>query len=118
MKMEMEKTIFTNDIKPRFALIQVGENEDVNAEIADFKEECEIDGIVFSWYFFPEDISTEELIFELEELAPFEDGLMLVSPKESLINVDEEKLMVALARLEEQVVGTQRPERRETACLW
>jgi 5,10-methylene-tetrahydrofolate dehydrogenase/methenyl tetrahydrofolate cyclohydrolase len=114
----MEKITSTSDTKPRFALIQIGENEDVNAEIADFKEECEIDGIVFSWYFFPEDINTEELIFELEELAPFEDGLMLVSPKESLMNIDEEKLMAALARLEEQVVGSQRPERRGTACLW
>ena len=117
MKMEMEKIISTSDTKPRFALIQIGENEDVSAEIADFKAECEIDGIVFSWYFFPEDINTEELIFELEELAPFEDGLMLVSPKESLMNIDEDKLMLALARLEEQVVGTQRPERREAACL-
>ena len=109
--MEMEKTISTNDIKPRFALIQVGENEDVSAEIADFKEECEIDGIVFSWYFFPEDIGTEDLIFELEELAPFEDGLMLVA-KEKLINVDEEQLALALGRIEKELVGAQRPERR------
>ena len=111
MMMEMEKTISTNDIKPRFALIQIGEDEAIDAEIADFKEECEIDGIVFSWYFFPEDINTEDLIFELEELAPFEDGLMLVA-KEKLINVDEEQLALALGRIEEELVGAQRPERR------
>lgn len=111
MRTVMEKTIFTNDIKPRLALVQIGEDENMSIKIADFKMECEVDDITFSWYFFPEDIGTEELIFELEELAPFEDSLMIVA-KENLINVDEGRLTLALSRIEEELVGAQRPERR------
>jgi 5,10-methylene-tetrahydrofolate dehydrogenase/methenyl tetrahydrofolate cyclohydrolase len=61
----------------RLAVIQVGDVEASTREIRNKKKKCEEAGIEFEWYIFDEDISTEDLIFEIKALLPHVDELSI-----------------------------------------
>ena len=73
---------------PKLAVIQVGNVEASNRYIKNKKKDCEEVGIKFEWYHFDETITQEELIFEIQNLNPFVDGLIVQLPLPDHINLD------------------------------
>lgn len=73
------------------AVVQVGENEASLRYIRNKKKDCEEVGIVFEWYHYPEEITTEELIFEIEDLQAHVSGLIVQLPLPQHIDVERVK---------------------------
>lgn len=60
----------------KLTAIQVGESKYLSKRIEKYKIKCQQKNIDFEWYFYPEDISTEELKQEVIDLLPFVDRLL------------------------------------------
>ena len=54
--------------KPTLAVIQVGNNEASLRYIRNKQKDCEEVGIIFEWYYFEEDITTEEMVEEIRKI--------------------------------------------------
>lgn len=81
--------------RPILAVVQVGNNEASNRYIKHKKKDCEEVGIKFEWYWFPEDITTEELIAEIGALQPHVSGLIVQMPLPQ--HIDETAIKMAIA---------------------
>lgn len=78
---------FAEHEKPKLAVIQIGNHEASNRYIKHKKNDCEEVGIVFEWYYYEEDITTIELVKEIEDLLPYTDGLIVQMPLPDHIDV-------------------------------
>jgi methylenetetrahydrofolate dehydrogenase (NADP+)/methenyltetrahydrofolate cyclohydrolase len=87
---------FPEGIKcPTLAVIQVGNNEASNRYIRNKKKDCEEVGINFEWYYYPEDIDTENLVIEIKDLMPYVDGLIVQMPLPD--HIDETAIKLAIS---------------------
>lgn len=77
---EIIDTEFLVEEKPKLAVIQIGNNEASNRYIKHKKNDCLEVGILFEWYWYEEDITTEELVREIKDLLPFVDGMIVQMP--------------------------------------
>ncbi len=96
---QQEKAKIANLIKtankvPKLAVIQVGDNPASNKYITNKKKDCEEVGIKFEWYHFPEDITTDELIFNIDDIQKEVDAIIVQMPVPKHINVKEIELAV------------------------
>ena len=80
--------------KPRLAVIQVGNNEASTRYIRNKKKDCEEIGIIFEWYYYEEDITTDNLILEIKDLQQYVDGLIVQMPLP--IHIDETAITLAI----------------------
>ena len=86
---------FSNGIaKPRLAVFQVGSVEASTRYIKNKKKDCEEVGIEFEWYYYPEDITTEELKCEIIDLMDYVDGLIVQMPLPDHIDVEVLKMAI------------------------
>ena len=80
-KIEIKDVIkrdFSDFVKePTLAVFQVGNVEASTRYIRNKKKDCEEVGIKFEWYYFPEEITTEELVYEIKDLNDYVDGLIV-----------------------------------------
>lgn len=77
-KNKIKKYIKENFEKaPSIAVIQVGNNEASNRYIKNKKKDCEEVGIDFQWYGYEEEITTKDLIIEIQDLLPYVDGMLV-----------------------------------------
>lgn len=74
-----------------FAVVQVGENEASNRYK---KKDCEEVGIKCEWYWYPEDITEDELLAEIGDLQPYVDALMVLMPLPQHISVEKVKTAI------------------------
>lgn len=81
-------------LEPRLAVIQVGSVEASTRYIKNKKKDCEEVGISFEWYFYPEEISTEELACEIKDLEPHVNGLIVQMPLPGHIDLEAIKLAI------------------------
>lgn len=72
----------------------MGNNEVSNRYIKNKKRDCEEVGIKFEWYYYPEEITTENLKTEIQDLMPYADGLIVQMPLPSHIDVSAIKLAI------------------------
>lgn len=93
-KEELKELIALLDKKPVLAVIQVGNNEASNRYIKNKKKDCEEVGIDCQWYYYPEEITTEQLIMEIKDLQDFVDGLIVQLPLPRSIDVEQVKLAI------------------------
>jgi methylenetetrahydrofolate dehydrogenase (NADP+)/methenyltetrahydrofolate cyclohydrolase len=94
-KSEIKSYIEASKTAPVLAVIQVGDVEASNRYIKNKKKDCEEVGIKFEWYHFDEDIDTEGLVFEIENLLPHVDGLMVQMPLPEHIDVNVIKTAIS-----------------------
>ena len=66
--------------KPTLAVFQIGNVEASTRYIRNKKKDCEEVGINFEWYYYPEEITTEELVCEIKDMTPYVDGLIVQMP--------------------------------------
>lgn len=86
LKNAIEKEFAENE-KPKLAVIQIGNHEASNRYIKHKKNDCEEVGIMFEWYYYEEDITTIELVQEIEDLLPYTDGLIVQMPLPDHIDI-------------------------------
>ena len=79
---------------PKLAVIQVGDNPASNKYITNKKKDCEEVGIKFEWYHFPEDITTDELIFNIDDIQKEVDAIIVQMPVPKHINVKAVELAI------------------------
>jgi methylenetetrahydrofolate dehydrogenase (NADP+)/methenyltetrahydrofolate cyclohydrolase len=79
---------------PRLAVFQVGNVEASTRYIRNKKKDCEEVGITFEWYYFPEEITTEELVCEIKDMTPYVDGLIVQMPLPD--HIDETAIKLAI----------------------
>lgn len=79
---------------PKLAVIQVGDNPASNKYITNKKKDCEEVGIKFEWYHFPEEVNTDELIFNIEDIQKEVDAIIVQMPLPKHINVKEVELAI------------------------
>ena len=79
---------------PKLAVIQVGDNSASNKYITNKKKDCEEVGIKFEWYHFPEDITTDELIFNIDDIQKEVDAIIVQMPVPKHINVKAVELAI------------------------
>lgn len=79
---------------PKLAVIQVGDNPASNKYITNKKKDCEEVGIKFEWYHFPEEVNTDELIFNIEDIQKEVDAIIIQMPLPKHINVKEVELAI------------------------
>lgn len=72
----------------KIAVVQVGNNEASNRYIRNKKKDCEEVGIDCEWYYYPEEITTDDLIFEIADLLPYVDGMIVQLPLPEHIDFD------------------------------
>ena len=53
--------------KPTLAVFQIGNNEASTRYIRNKKKDCEEVGINFEWYYYPEEITTNDLVQEIKD---------------------------------------------------
>lgn len=94
-KEDIERDFTEDTKKPTLAVIQVGNNEASNRYIKNKKKDCEEVGIVFEWYLYPEDITTDDLKVEIIDLLPYVDGLIVQMPLPKHIDVEVIKLAIS-----------------------
>lgn len=82
------------DTQPSLAVIQVGDNEASNRYIRNKKKECEEVGIQCQWYYYPEEITTDKLIIEIQDLQDYVDGLIVQMPLPA--HIDETAIKLAI----------------------
>ena len=80
MKEIIENEFFDFIKKPTLAVIQVGNVEASTRYIRNKKKDCEEVGINFEWYYYPEEITTEELVCEIKDIIDYVDGLIVQMP--------------------------------------
>lgn len=59
------------------AIIQIGNSRKETARLNRLKSFLEFFGIVVEWYYFESNIKAQDLIFEIENLKPFVDKIIL-----------------------------------------
>lgn len=72
----------------------MGNNEASNRYIKNKKKDCEEVGIDCQWYYYPEEITTEQLILEIKDLQDHVDSLIVQLPLPRSIAVEEIKLAI------------------------
>ena len=87
IKANIEKNYPVPAKKPLLAVFQVGDMEASTTYIKNKKKDCEEVGIDFEWYYFEEDITTEELKIEIEDMMDYVDGLIIQMPLPDHIDV-------------------------------
>ena len=95
----MLKTTIENNFpdfvkKPTLAVFQIGNVEASTRYIRNKKKDCEEVGIDFEWYYYPEEITTEELVQEIKDMTPYVDGLIVQMPLPDHIDVNAIKLAI------------------------
>ena len=65
---------------PQLAIIQIGDVEASNRYVRNKIKDCEEVGIAAHLYHFDDDITQEDLIFEIQALSPHYDGLLIQLP--------------------------------------
>lgn len=93
-KQELKNSIALLDKELILAVIQVGNNEASNRYIKNKKKDCEEVGINCQWYYYPEEITTEQLILEIKDLQEHVDGLIVQLPLPRSIDVEQVKLAI------------------------
>ena len=79
---------FTDFIKkPTLAVFQIGNNEASTRYIRNKKKDCEEVGINFEWYYYPEEITTNDLVQEIKDMTDYVDGLIVQMPLPDHIDV-------------------------------
>ena len=73
--------------KPTLAVFQIGNNEASTRYIRNKKKDCEEVGINFEWYYYPEEITTNDLIQEIKDMNDYVDGLIIQMPLPDHIDV-------------------------------
>ena len=76
--------------QPQLAIIQVGENPASERYIRNKRKDCAEIGIVAHHYWFPSTITTSELIFEINEIQPFYNGIIVQQPLPT--HIDQEAI--------------------------
>ena len=66
--------------KPTLAVFQIGNIEASTRYIRNKKKDCEEVGINFEWYYYPEEITTNELVQEIKDMNDYVDGLIVQMP--------------------------------------
>ena len=84
----------SEQLAPRLAVIQVGNNEASNRYIKNKKKDCEEVGIICEWYYYEESITTEMLKLEIEDLMDHVDGLIVQMPLPD--HIDETAIKLAI----------------------
>ena len=95
----MLKTTIENNFpdfvkKPTLAVFQIGNVEASTRYIRNKKKDCEEVGIDFEWYYYPEEITTKELVQEIKDMNDFVDGLIVQMPLPDHIDVTAIKLAI------------------------
>ena len=86
---------FTDFIKkPTLAVFQIGNNEASTRYIRNKKKDCEEVGINFEWYYYPVEITTEELVQEIKDMNDYVDGLIVQMPLPD--HIDEMAIKLAI----------------------
>jgi methylenetetrahydrofolate dehydrogenase (NADP+)/methenyltetrahydrofolate cyclohydrolase len=80
--------------KPTLAVFQIGNVEASTRYIRNKKKDCEEVGIDFEWYYYPEEITTKELVQEIKDMNDFVDGLIVQMPLPDHIDVTAIKLAI------------------------
>ena len=80
--------------KPTLAVFQIGNIEASTRYIRNKKKDCEEVGIIFEWYYYPEEITTKELVQEIKDMTPYVDGLIVQMPLPDHIDVAAIKLAI------------------------
>ena len=79
---------------PRLAVFQIGNVEASTRYIKNKKKDCEEVGIEFEWYYYPEDITTNELVCEIKDMTPYVDGLIVQMPLPDHIDIEAIKTAI------------------------
>lgn len=74
--------------KPQLAIIQVGNNPASERYIRNKRNDCDEVGIIAHHYWFEEDITTEELLFEINTIQEFYNGVIVQQPLPPQIDQD------------------------------
>ena len=80
--------------KPTLAVFQIGNVEASNRYIKHKKADCEEVGINFEWYYYPEEITTKELICEIKDMLDYTDGLIVQMPVPEHIDIEAVKMAI------------------------
>lgn len=80
--------------KPILAVFQVGDVEASTRYIRNKKKDCEEVGIIFEWYYYPVEITTEELVQEIKDMNDYVDGLIVQMPLPD--HIDETAIKLAI----------------------
>lgn len=80
LKKELKTKISAFDDPPTLAIIQIGEVEASNRYVNNKIKDCTAVGIMAHRYWYSDKITENELIEEIEHLAPFYDGLIVQLP--------------------------------------
>ena len=93
------KDIITKDFsnvvkKPTLAVFQIGDVEASTRYIRNKKKDCEEVGINFEWYYYPVEITTEELVQEIKDMNDYVDGLIVQMPLPDHIDLTAIKLVI------------------------
>ena len=89
IKLEVENE-FAEKV-PSLAVIQLGNREESIRYVRNKGKDCEAVGIKFEWYMFDTELTTEDLIFEIENLQDHVDGLIVQMPLPKHIDVERIK---------------------------
>lgn len=93
-KAEIKKRIVALGQAPKLAVVQIGNNEASNRYIRNKRKDCEEVGINFEWYYFDEGIAENDLLFELEEIQKFADGVIVQMPLPKHIDAKRVKMAI------------------------
>lgn len=93
-KAEIKERIAALGQAPKLAVVQIGNNEASNRYIRNKKKDCEEVGINFEWYYFDEGIAENDLLFELEEIQKFADGVIVQMPLPKHIDAKRVKMAI------------------------
>ena len=80
--------------KPTLAVLQIGDVEASTRYIRNKKKDCEEVGINFEWYYYPVEITTEDLVQEIKDLNDYVDGLIVQMPLPDHIDQTAIKLAI------------------------
>lgn len=101
-KQDIKTRIIEKNLKPSLAIVQVGSVEASNRYIRNKIKDCEEVGINAHHYFFKEDITTDDLVFEIVNLQDHYSGLIVQLPLPKHVDV---KKVVAAIKPEKDVDG-------------
>lgn len=94
LKEKIEKDFPEGTRKPTLAVFQIGNVEASTRYIRNKKKDCEEIGINFEWYYYPEEITTKELVCEIKDITPYVDSLIVQMPLPD--HIDEAAIKLAI----------------------
>ena len=94
LKETIEREFSEGVRKPTLAVFQIGDVEASTRYIRNKKKDCEEVGINFEWYYYPEEITTEELVCEIKDMTSYVDGLIVQMPLPD--HIDETAIKLAI----------------------